>query len=236
MGGAGSGKKVNLSKDELLEDIQRVAELDATSNNPTSSEYNKYGIVSSTLCALRFGSWSSAKKQAGFSSCKKSSRQHKQVNCFICGSQGSRISDKEYNNPYRCSRQCKARYRYPKYVCEYCDNSFRGKRSLRENNDLHFCDRDCRADYERKSGYNSNQQKRWANKVKEKYDYICQQCGEKYDVMCAHHNPPKRKLSEDEMKNVDNGVCLCYPCHADRHSGGQRKALLGWWEWYTSDE
>jgi hypothetical protein len=84
--------------------------------------------------------------------------------------------------------------------------------------------------------YNKRKHKKWAKKVKNRENNTCEECGESYDVMTAHHNPPKDELPEDRKYDTDIGMCLCYPCHADQHTGTQRSVLLSWWEWYTSDE
>lgn len=73
--------------------------------------------------------------------------------------------------------------------------------------------------------------KNWRNKVYEKDNYICQNCGyDKGKILNAHHNKFFCKIiiennittieeAKDcqELWNIDNGITLCKKCHIEIH-------------------
>jgi len=75
--------------------------------------------------------------------------------------------------------------------------------------------------------------KKWHKAVCERDMYVCQVCGkdfsypmyfngDKNQYVCGHH-VSSQGSSPAERFNVDNGVCVCSPCHHDIHTG---KAVL----------
>lgn len=160
----------------------------------------------------------------------------KEVECVVCGSTKVERHNNERKFSYKCSKECLDEWLTVNTTCDNCGKEYVGNRWEIERYENNYCSDDCHYDSQRVENSTTAQHKRWAKRVKESSNYTCEDCGESYDVMCAHHNPPRSELSLEEQVNLDNGICLCYPCHADRHSGSQRKALLGWWEWYTSDK
>lgn len=66
---------------------------------------------------------------------------------------------------------------------------------------------------------NSNSRKMafWSERVKEKYDYTCQKCGDKEGKMNSHHILSYTKYPEKRF-DLDNGSCLCQNCHYKFHS------------------
>jgi len=60
-----------------------------------------------------------------------------------------------------------------------------------------------------------HKRRRWANQVKERDDWTCQECGTT-DHLHAHHI--KSRFSNPGLaKDIDNGVTLCVVCHAAKH-------------------
>ncbi len=54
----------------------------------------------------------------------------------------------------------------------------------------------------------------WATAVKERDHHTCVQCGYNASKVVAHHIKPR---NEGGMNELNNGVTLCYPCHAKKH-------------------
>lgn len=59
--------------------------------------------------------------------------------------------------------------------------------------------------------YSQSELKVWANVVREKAGNVCEICGNTNDL-CAHHILPKA-ISPEKALDIENGVCLCKPCH-----------------------
>ena len=60
-------------------------------------------------------------------------------------------------------------------------------------------------------------QKQWADLVKERDNYTCQNCGSTEDQMIAHHIDPVINNPIESM-DLDNGKTLCVSCHKDSHN------------------
>lgn len=59
----------------------------------------------------------------------------------------------------------------------------------------------------------------WSKQVKIKDHYVCQgpDCGEMdRSLLESHHSNPKEQFPELAL-DLDNGECLCLPCHAHEH-------------------
>jgi len=65
----------------------------------------------------------------------------------------------------------------------------------------------------------SERYKNWAKAVKEEAKYICNDCGDSKTKKHSHHIKPVCKHPEN-IFDLDNGVCLCIPCHKQRHRKG----------------
>lgn len=50
----------------------------------------------------------------------------------------------------------------------------------------------------------------WANLVKQKYNYVCMQCGESEDLQARHITPP----SLGGKNTLENGIALCLRCRS----------------------
>jgi hypothetical protein len=60
------------------------------------------------------------------------------------------------------------------------------------------------------------EQKAWAILVKKRDNYTCQKCGNKEDIMYAHHIDPIINNPIESM-DLDNGITLCKFCHKEVH-------------------
>jgi hypothetical protein len=161
-------------------------------------------------------------------------RHSKKLECATCGEVKYINRNYERVTEYTCSKKCKREWRGVESKCDECGDTFTSDRYREKKQDITFCDKDCMYRYRQ-----SDEEfffSTWSKKVKQREDYTCEDCGEKYDVMTAHHNPPRTELSQEEAQDTDNGICLCYPCHAERHSNEEKRLLESWWEWYTNSE
>ena len=59
-------------------------------------------------------------------------------------------------------------------------------------------------------------QKQWADLVKERDNYTCQNCGSTEGKMVAHHIDPVIN-NPIESTDIDNGISLCEKCHLQVH-------------------
>ena len=63
---------------------------------------------------------------------------------------------------------------------------------------------------------NQYEYKKWRKDVFTRDDYTCQKCGVKATRLNAHHIREWAKFPEERF-NIDNGITLCEPCHANAH-------------------
>lgn len=76
----------------------------------------------------------------------------------------------------------------------------------------------------------------WADSVKEKFGCICQKCGFVGDHSSLHaHHILSFTANEDTRFDIDNGSCLCEPCHKEFHNkyGVMRNTIDDFNEWLT---
>lgn len=160
------------------------------------------------------------------------------VECIVCGEKEEKLkSEINYNSPHFCSLECSKEYNHVDTVCENCGDTMTVRRGRFEEYDNHYCDLDClheSVNGKGESNYDAELQI-WARDVKQRESYTCEDCGESYSVMTAHHEPPKSELTKEEALNPENGLCLCYPCHAEKHTGNTKEILYAWWDWYTTE-
>lgn len=232
------GRKITLTKDEILDEIVRISNLDTVPNDPRVCDMNEYGEVSAATVVDRFNSWTKAKELAGIDNIRQHSSSRQILTCAICGNTDSRPKSEYINNngDWLCSSECSKSYYRKTKPCANCGEIVERPNSQIDKSDTIYCSMSCKREDERTSSKHRARLGKWANMVKQSSNYICEDCGESYDVMCAHHNPPRSELSsKSEELNLDNGVCLCYPCHENRHKGTHKeRIILSWWEWYNS--
>lgn len=232
------GREVNMSKDEILNDIVRISNLDSVPDDPRVCDMNEYGRVSAGTVSNRFGSWTKAKEMAGINKIRQHSSSKIKRTCAECGNSKNCLKS-EYvnkNGDWLCSHKCRESYYKKTKDCANCGRVVKRARSQIDKSDTIYCSMECNLEDKKTSSKHRARLDKWADKIKQTSDYTCEDCGESYDVMCAHHNPPRKELSsEKEELNLDNGICLCYLCHANRHSGEpEEKIILSWWDWYNS--
>lgn len=164
--------------------------------------------------------------------CNKNQYREK-VECVVCGEERIEFKKEERKFPYRCSKECTEEWVKVETDCSYCGNPYIEDRHSLSRYDKTYCSDECFYDSQKSVNSDKVNHRKWAIKVKEEADYVCFDCGESYDVMCAHHSPPKEELSKKEQTNPENGVCLCYPCHSNKHEEPQSKLIRAWWNWYN---
>lgn len=76
-----------------------------------------------------------------------------------------------------------------------------------------------RSDYteEDRSSFRGDEIKKWAEAVKDYYDYTCQRCLKRGVKLHSHHILSYAEHKK-ERTNPHNGICLCVDCHKAFHS------------------
>jgi len=58
---------------------------------------------------------------------------------------------------------------------------------------------------------------KWSHDVKVKDGFVCTGCGElDKELLESQHTKP-REVFPELAYDLDNGECLCIPCHAEKH-------------------
>lgn len=159
--------------------------------------------------------------------------------CDFCGEitkvRGSNID--KYDNHF-CSNECFGKHRTETHTktlcCDNCGDTF--DRNLGNiTSDSVYCSQECFGEDNRgednarwRGGGNRFHQTReariWRRSVFARDDYTCQDCGQRGGKLNAHHII-RVADNEDKATDVDNGITLCIPCHAQRHeSAGEMKS------------
>lgn len=228
-----------VNEEEILEEIVRISNLDKVPDDPRAVDMDKFGNISTGAVTSKFDSWTKAKKAAGIKNVRGSNETYDDLTCAECNKEKSMPKSTYINTrgDWLCSDECKNLYYNYSTNCDYCGSGFERHRSQIERYENTYCSVSCKRKDERTSKDHRRELQIWADKIKKENNYICEECGDSYEVMCAHHHPPRSKISsKEEELNLDNGICLCYPCHAKKHKGTNKEDLiLSWWDWYKSN-
>lgn len=142
--------------------------------------------------------------------------------CFYCGNSFRRSENRGSGEKNYCSRECMSADREDKIEveCGECGSALHLKRHRVEErgHENFFCDVNCQAEFKsngRVDWHDSAKAKEVRNKVYERDDYICQDCGGE-GTLNAHHIE-RRYERPDLVDDIDNLVTLCVECHAKRH-------------------
>lgn len=167
-----------------------------------------------------------------------------EVECAVCGSQIQRIqAHAEKRDRYFCSGECSGKWfsenqsgeDHPlwkgkeEHNCDNCGATLH-RYPRDDRHDRHFCDAECLGEW-RAENYSADGRKfgergrfwiEQREKVLERDDYRCQNCGisedehnAKYDMsLHVHHRRPSRLFdSKREAHALDNLETLCIVCH-----------------------
>lgn len=156
--------------------------------------------------------------------------------CHTCGELVP-VTDYELGDRRYCSRECydDGRDMNPRNrvwrVCEECGSRFKTAASQNKK----FCSHECYSEHIYEGNQTLNRifrkrevQKGWRERVFERDNYTCQDCGVRGKELQAHHKVPVSEIireidskedipSHTLFNDVSNGVTLCKSCHEDRH-------------------
>lgn len=144
--------------------------------------------------------------------------------CDFCGEEDRKVPS-QVNDRNFCSVECRTSFftgenhgmsNRVSVSCDQCNSEItRPASHINEKNN--FCNEDCYHKYlSCNDDRNSNQAKKWRNKIRNRDNWTCQDCGEKRDNIEAHHIEKWRE-NEELRFCMDNGVSLCPECHYLRH-------------------
>lgn len=170
---------------------------------------------------------------------QKSAKQT--ILCANCGElypvRDSKLESRRY-----CSRECYDAGRYVRPFkrewreCQGCEMQIPTTPSI----DRKFCSHDCysaHVDEGKKPLKEVFRQREtldgWRDKVFQRDEYTCQECGETGGRLEAHHKVPVSEIveeidSKDEVRDHElfcdlaNGETLCESCHYDHHTNGDQ--------------
>jgi hypothetical protein len=145
--------------------------------------------------------------------------------CENCGCVVKRVPSQATSEKYYCSKECRYEHQrgknHPRYSmkeveCEYCGESFQRRPSqmAKYNN---YCSEDCyylevKSDRDK----NKNEYKKWRNAVRERDEWVCQNCSFSGERIEAHHIESWSQNPELRF-DVENGISLCIECHYFYH-------------------
>lgn len=241
-------KPVKLDREDLLAELQRVA--DEIDTSPTMDEMRETGRYSDRAYKREFGTWNDALRAAGLDVNKRHDVKET-LTCEWCGKQYE-VKPAVVDQSRFCSNNCKNEWKTEYYVggknpnpnsgkrvtkqCEWCEEEFQVR--LSKEDSARFCSLSClgkhngdvrsgedsprwRGGYEPYYGPNWRKQRR---KAKERDNYECQRCGSTEDL-AVHHKTAFREFVTDSGADYEsahelaNLVTLCRPCHAKIENG-----------------
>lgn len=168
--------------------------------------------------------------------------KHKPKPCAYCGKEYKPYSGANSAMSKYCSQTCsgKASFKQVERKCRNCykDFMFKPSQSAAYVGAGKYCSRAC--SYEHRTALNKDKPTKdkwgrtsrkadveWRTAVKEAYDYTCQRCFVRHDIIHAHHKATRG--SHPELKYVvSNGIPLCGSCHAWVHHHPKISYEKGW--------
>jgi len=171
--------------------------------------------------------------------CAKASRERRVT--LVCPECNKEFIVQSWNSNARyCSYECKYKAQSSELVectCASCKKTFIRKehRANRANNT--FCSLDCANDYNRGENHYEYKESlhdkdintalhQWAVQIKERDNYICQECGDTRRSILEAHHVLSRSDRPDLIFELDNGITYCLWCHYKQHTNDVRAARL----------
>lgn len=149
--------------------------------------------------------------------------------CAACGDGVTRPPSRMPEGRVFCNKSCMSDGYESKVdtQCVYCGDDIQKTKAVFENHENHFCGNKCMYTFQK--GENAPnwrggadkftatpEGREWREQVFEAADYTCEECGKTNCRLNAHHIEGRAEAPEKKT-DVDNGKCLCLPCHARVH-------------------
>jgi len=182
------------------------------------------------ICGKVFSGMNVGRKK--YCSCKCSQMAHTNKLsriCIVCGNVFYITKKREHTALY-CSNKCRylgTRKRI-NYTCTHCGKEYNRMVSWNNGNPSRFCSVECKNLHQRGKDHpnwveiknvrkEKGKLKKWSRLVKERDNYICQECGE-IDRSLLHSHHIKEYKNYIKLRYiVSNGITLCKDCHAKYH-------------------
>lgn len=175
--------------------------------------------------------------------CKECANEGKAIHkkevrrCLFCEKEFVSRNDQKF-----CSNECRKEWlkinHSGEITCQYCNKTFRATK-YQITHGRKFCSLECRNSarhldkrtYKTVSHYlrSSIEYANWRSNVLERAHFTCEKCGAinvklhahhkklLYDICRQYHFNIDDILHSKEFNDVDNGSCLCLPCHIKEH-------------------
>ena len=202
-------REVNISIDDVVQDIKNVSEKYCNGNSPTSVDMEKHGKYSEPIYLFNDVTWTRLLNRAGFES-KYQVTEEQLITAM------HDLSEKIGKTP--SSRDMKKEGKYTPSPYRRVFGTWKKALLNAGYEPIGYVSGEEHPNW--KGGVTEEELRKhqnWSNRVKNRDKYECQRCEEaRSEVRFAHHI--KRKDQYPDLAfDDDNGVTLCADCHAEAH-------------------
>lgn len=163
-------------------------------------------------------------------------KKYKKV-CKRCGKEFYTNHKQAVFCGFKCMNENKTEESNVTFKCEVCGKETTYKKSHYDFCKHHYCSKKCSnighgkiysgknhpnykewlTDEDREDRRNIKGYKEWIYKVKEKYNFQCQCCGDNKGHNLVSHHLNSYDWDKEHRTDINNGVCLCDKCHKKFH-------------------
>lgn len=176
------------------------------------------------------------KKKTCSAQCQKQYRKKRiYINCKHCNTEFEVASSRQSTVKF-CSRKCVYDSKSDKgticKICIHCNKEFKRRKSTLIVGDKKiknfFCSKNCKDKYLKGANHHNYVEFKyrardkakligWSLAVKERDNYVCQECGCIDKKILQSHHIKEYSKYEKLRFDIENGITLCIYCHAKKH-------------------